>query len=116
MKSTTPLSLMPTTPVAMFDIWKVGIMAFELWSTSLSTITMRNHLWQTQPFFSPKMMQENQRMVTEKLEASMEAGLVMQKALLNSMSGKQAPWWVTSQRTMKPYHQRSSANSRRLAQ
>jgi hypothetical protein len=54
-------------------------------------------------------------MVTEKLEASMEAGLVMQKALLNSMNGKQAPWWVTSQRTMKPYHQRSSANSRRLA-
>ncbi|BBI48107.1 hypothetical protein HORIV_05280 [Vreelandella olivaria] len=50
-----------------------------------------------------------------KLEASIEAGLVMQKALLNSMSGKQAPWWVTSQRTMKPYHQRSSANSRRLA-
>lgn len=45
----------------------------------------------------------------------MEAGLAMQKALLNSMSGKQAPWWVTSQRTMKPYHQRSSANSRRLA-
>ncbi|MFS8153809.1 hypothetical protein [Vreelandella titanicae] len=92
MKPTTSLPLMPTPPVAMFDIWKVGIMAFELWSTSLSTITMRNHLWQTQPFFSPK-----------------------KKALLNSMSGKQAPWWVTSQRTMKPYHQRSSANSRRLA-
>lgn len=115
MKSTTPLSLIPTTPVAMFDIWKVGIMAFELWSTSLSTITMRHQLWQTQPFFSPNMMQENQKMVTEKFEASMEAGFEMQKALFNSMSGKQAPWWVTSQRAMKPYHQRSSANSRRLA-
>ncbi|MGP9569238.1 hypothetical protein ACT3RP_17530 [Halomonas sp. AOP5-B2-8] len=116
MKHSSTLSLVPTTPVAMFDIWKVGLMACELWSTSLSTITMRNHLWQTQPFFSPKMMQEHQRMVTEKLEASMEAGLVMQKALFNSMNGQLAPWWVTSKRTMKPYYQRSSANSRRLAQ
>ncbi|MGO2243225.1 MAG: hypothetical protein ACTH5D_15850 [Halomonas sp.] len=116
MKRSSTLPLVPTTPVAMFDIWKVGLMACELWSTSLSTITMRNHLWQTQPFFSPKMMQENQRMVTEKLEANMEAGLVMQKALFSSMNGQLAPWWVTSKRTMKPYHQRSSANSRRLAQ
>jgi hypothetical protein len=115
MKSSTMLPLMPTTPLAMFDVWKAGLMAFELWSTSLSTITMRNHLWQTQPFFSPKMMKENQKMVTEKLEASIEAGLEMQKALFNSMNGQLAPWWVTSQRTMKPYHQRSSANSRRLA-
>lgn len=115
MASTSPQSLIPTTPMAMFDVWKVGIMAFELWSTSLTTITMRQHLWQTQPFLSPQMMQENQRMITEKLEASMEAGLVIQKALFNSMSGRQAPWWVTSQRTMKPYHQRSSANSKRLA-
>lgn len=115
MKPTTPLSLIPNTPLAMFDIWKVGLMAFELWSTSLSTITMRNHLWQTQPFFSPKMMKENQKMVTEKLEASMEAGLEMQQALFNSMNGQLAPWWITSQRTMKPYHTRSSANSRRLA-
>ncbi|MCL5425050.1 MAG: hypothetical protein M1154_05375 [Gammaproteobacteria bacterium] len=113
-RSTTP-PMLPTSPLAMFDIWKAGVMAFELWSTSLSTITMRNHLWQTQPFFSPKMMQENQKMVTEKLEASMEAGLEMQKALFNSMNGNLAPWWITSQLTMKPYHQRSSANSRRLA-
>lgn len=115
MKRTTTPPMLPTSPLAMFDIWKAGVMAFELWSTSLSTITMRNHLWQTQPFFSPKMMQENQKMVTEKLEASMEAGLEMQKALFNSMNGNLAPWWITSQRTMKPYHQRSSANSRRLA-
>ncbi|CAN0570497.1 unnamed protein product, partial [Ectocarpus sp. 12 AP-2014] len=97
MKRTTTSPMLPTTPLAMFDIWKAGIMAFELWSTSLSTITLRNHLWQTQPFFSPKMMQENQKMITEKLEASMEAGLEMQKALLNSMNGNLAPWWITSQ-------------------
>ncbi|KUJ88214.1 MAG: hypothetical protein XD36_1426 [Halomonas sp. 54_146] len=115
MKHSSTLPLMPPTPLAMFDIWKAGQMAFELWSTSLSTITLRNHLWQTQPFFSPKMMKENQRMVTEKLEASMEAGLEMQKMLFNSMNGQVAPWWITSQRAMKPYHQRSSANSRRLA-
>lgn len=115
MKSSNAVPLMPTTPLAMFDVWKAGLMAFELWSTSLSTITMRQHLWQTQPFYSPQMMKENQKMVTEKLEASMEAGFEMHKALLSSMSGQFAPWWITSQRTMKPYHRRSSANSRRLA-
>ncbi len=61
MKSSTMLPMMPTTPLAMFDVWKAGLMAFELWTTSLSTITMRNHLWQTQPFFSPNMMKENQK-------------------------------------------------------
>ncbi|MBR2515058.1 MAG: hypothetical protein IKE45_13815 [Halomonas sp.] len=115
MKSTTPLSLMPNSPVAMLDIWKAGFMAFELWSSSLSTIAMRQQLWQTQPFFSPSMMRENQRMVTEKIEASMEAGLVVQKTLFSAMSGNYAPWWVTSQKTMKPYQRRSSANSRRLS-
>jgi hypothetical protein len=115
MKHSSTQQLMPTSPLAMFDVWKAGLMAFELWSTSLSTITMRQHLWQTQPFFSPQMMKENQKMVSEKLEASMEAGLEMQKALFNSMNGQFAPWWITSQRTMKPYHRRSSANSRRLA-
>ncbi|MGM0834433.1 hypothetical protein M0220_07430 [Halomonas qinghailakensis] len=102
-------------PLAMFDIWKAGLMAFELWSSSLTTIAMRQQMWQTQPFFSPSMMRENQRMVSEKMEASAEAGLVMQKTLINAMSGQYAPWWVTSQKAMKPYHRRSSANSRRLS-
>ncbi len=104
-----------TPPTAMFDLWKVGMMGMELWSSSLSTIAMRQQLWQTQPFFSPAMMRENQRMVTEKIEASMEAGLVMQKAVLSAMSGRYAPWWITSQKAMQPYHRRSSANSRRLS-
>ncbi|WP_404344413.1 hypothetical protein [Vreelandella venusta] len=104
-----------TPPTAMFDVWKVGMMGMELWSSSLSTIAMRQQLWQTQPFFSPSMMRENQRMVTEKIEASIEAALVMQKAFFSAMSGQYAPWWITSQKAMKPYHQRSSANSRRLS-
>jgi hypothetical protein len=115
MKRNTTTSFMTISPLAMFDMWQAGLMAFELWSTSLSTITMRNHLWQTQPFYSPKMLKENQKMVTEKLEASVEAGLEMQKTMFNTMNGQLAPWWITSQRAMKPYHQRSSANSRRLA-
>lgn len=67
-----------------------------------------------QPFFSPSMMKENQR-VTEKLEASMEAGFAMQKTLLNMLSGQHVPWWVTSRQAMQPCHLRSSANSRRLS-
>ncbi|RUR32982.1 hypothetical protein [Vreelandella nanhaiensis] len=115
MKSAIQPALMPMSPVAMLDVWKVGIMAIELWTSSFSTITQRNQLWQTQPFFSPRMMKENQRMVTEKLEASMEAGFAMQKAFLNMLGGQHAPWWVTSRQAMQPYHRRSSANSKRLA-
>ncbi|MGR4066595.1 hypothetical protein OCT51_01945 [Halomonas sp. LR3S48] len=107
--------LMPYTPAAMLDIWKLSVMAFELWSTSFSTIAMRNGLWQTQSPTSPGMLKENQRMVTEKLEASMETGFEIQKAMLQMAFGQTAPWWVTGRRTMTPYHRRSSANSRRLS-
>ncbi|WP_447554832.1 hypothetical protein [Vreelandella sp. EE22] len=113
MKHTPTLFNAPFLP--MMGIYKAGVMALELWSTSLSTISMRQQLWQTQPFFSPMMMLENQRMVTEKIEAGMEAGLVMQKAFFNAMDGHYAPWWVTSQNALSPYHSRSRANSRRLA-
>ncbi|WP_394426039.1 hypothetical protein [Vreelandella stevensii] len=110
----TPLPML-TPPLMLLDLWKAGIMGMELWSSSLSTISMRQQLWQTQPFFSPAMMRENQRMVTEKIEASVEAGLIMQKVLFSAMRGQYAPWWTTSQQAMKPYHRRSSANSRRLS-
>ncbi|UYG00017.1 MULTISPECIES: hypothetical protein [unclassified Halomonas] len=110
--SATPFSA-PFVP--MMGIYSATMMALELWSTSLSTIAQRQHLWQTQPFFSPGMMLENQRMVTEKMEASIEAGMAMQKAFFGAMNGHYAPWWVTSQKTMSPYHRRSRANSRRLS-
>ncbi|MBZ5489203.1 hypothetical protein HW452_16910 [Halomonas aquamarina] len=115
MKRATQPALIPMSPFALLDVWQVSVMAFELWTSSFSTIARRNQLWQTQPFFSPRMMKENQRMVTEKLEASMEAGLAMQKTFLDMLDGRHAPWWVTSRQAMQPYHQRSSANSRRLA-
>lgn len=115
MKNTSNAALIPQTPAAMMDIWKLGIMAFELWSTSLSTINMRQNLWQTQQPNSAGMMKENQRMVSEKLEAAMETGLEMQKAMLGMAFGRQTPWWVTGRKAMVPYHRRSSANSRRLS-
>ncbi|WP_043530919.1 hypothetical protein [Litchfieldella xinjiangensis] len=105
----------PLSPAHAFDVWRVGVMAFELWTSSVSTIAMRNNLWYTQAPFSPRMITENQRMVTEKIEASMETGLEMQKAWLGMFSGKQTPWWETTRLTMTPYHRRSSANSRRLS-
>lgn len=115
MKNPSHIPVVPMTPTAMMDVWKVGVMAFELWTSSVFTIAMRNNLWYTQVPTSAKMMAENQRMVTEKLEAGMETGLEMQKAMLGMFTGRQTPWWVTTRRTMTPYHRRSSANSRRLA-
>jgi hypothetical protein len=108
-------AFVPFTPAAFFDVWKVGIMSFELWATSLSTIALRNNLWYTQVPTSARMMKENQRMVTEKLDASMEVALEMNKAMLGMFSGQYTPWWVTSRRALKPLHRRTTANSRRLS-
>ncbi len=107
--------LIPVTPAAMMDVWKLGVMMAELWTSSFSTIAMRHNLWQTQSPASARMIKENQRMVSEKIEAGMETGLVLQKAMLGMMFGQTTPWWVTSRRSMQPYHRHSSANSRRLS-
>lgn len=115
MSKTNQFPGFPMNPADMFDVWKVGITAFELWSTSLSTIAMRNNLWSTQAPTDARMIKENQRMVTEKLEACMEVGFEMQKAMLGMATGQYSPWWVTSQRAMKPLHRRTTANSRRLS-
>lgn len=103
------------SPLMLFDAWKVGVMATELWATSLTTIALRNQLWYTQMPTSARMMKENQRMVTEKLEAGMEIALEMHKAMFGLASGRYAPWWVTSRRTLTPLHRRTTANSRRLS-
>ncbi len=107
--------LVPFTPAALFGAWKVGVIAFELWSTSLATIAMRSQLWATQAPTSARMMKENQRMVTEKLDGGLEVGLELQKAWFGMLFGQSSPWWITGHRTLKPLHRRTTANSRRLA-
>lgn len=108
-------SLIPLTPLAMLDAYKVGVMAMEMFSSAFSTIALRNNMWLTQPPTSAAMIEENQSMVTEKLQAGMEVGLEMQKNLLNMSSGKFYPWWVTGRRALRPLHRRTTANSRRLS-
>ncbi|MFD2192339.1 hypothetical protein [Pistricoccus aurantiacus] len=108
-------SLVPLTPLAMMDVYNVSMMAMEMLSSATSTITLRNNLWLTQFPTSPEMMQENQLMVTEKMQASMEVGLEMQKNLLDMSAGKFYPWWVTGRRALRPLYYRTTANSRRLS-
>jgi len=54
-------------------------------------------------------------MVTEKLDAGFEVAAQLQQSLFSLCTGSCAPWWETGQRTLEPYHRRSTANSRRLA-
>ena len=114
-KNTRMSAIVPTTPTAMFDVFKLGNMATELWATALSTINSRVFLWETKSPLDPKMMKENQRMVSEKLAASWEVGMEMQKAWMNMLSGGKTPWWKTGQRTIKPLHKRTTANAKRLS-
>ncbi|MCL1477622.1 hypothetical protein MIH18_19240 [Marinobacter sp. M3C] len=107
--------IVPATPAAISDVWKLSQMATEFWSSAFSTINSRVLLWETKSPLDPTMMQENQRMVNEKRAASWEVGLEVQKAWLNMLSGGQTPWWTTGQRTLKPLHQRTTANAKRLS-
>lgn len=115
MSKNQQFSVFPMNPADMFAVWKVGVTAFELWTTTLSTIGQRQTLWSTQAPTDAKMIKENQRMVTEKLEACMEVGFEMQKAMLGMATGQFSSWWITSQRAMQPLHRRTTANSRRLS-
>lgn len=116
MRQTSALDpLMPFSPAALSGIWSVSLMTYELWTSSLSTIALRNNLWCTRVPTSPTMLDENQRMVTEKLDAGIEVAAQLQQSLFSLCTGTYAPWWETGQRTLEPYHRRSTANSRRLA-
>ena len=108
-------SIVPVTPSAMFDVWKLGQMATEFWCSAFFTINSRMLLWEMKSPLDPSMMQENQRMVNEKMAAGWEVGQEVQKAWLNMLSGGQTPWWTTGQRTLKPLHQRTTANAKRLS-
>lgn len=108
-------AMFPMTPTAMFDVWKLGTMTIEMWSTAFSTINSRTEMWETKSPCDPRMMVENQRMVAEKLAASWEVGFEMQKAWMNMLSGGQTPWWKTGRCTLKPLHRRTTANSKRLS-
>jgi len=109
------LSVVPTTPAAVTEVWKLGQMTSEFWSSAFSTIKSRTFLWEAKSPLDPKMIHENQRMVTEKLAASWEVGLEVQKAWLNILLGGQTPWWTTSRRSLKPLHKRTTANAKRLS-
>ncbi|MFD2191538.1 hypothetical protein [Pistricoccus aurantiacus] len=109
-------SIIPLTPLAMMDAYKVSLMTMEMLSSAFSTIVLRNNMWLTQAPHSASMLEENQLMVTEKLQASVEVGLEMQKNLINLSAGKFHPWWVTGRRALRPFYHRTTANSRRLSQ
>jgi len=108
-------SVIPSTPAAVSDVWKLGQMTFDFWSSAFSTINSRTLLWKTKSPLDPKMIQENQRMVTEKLAATWKVGLEVQKAWLNILLGGQTPWWISSRRSLKPLHKRTTANAKRLS-
>ncbi len=113
-KSIRNSKIIPTTPSAALDVFRLGTQTFEMWFSAAATINARVGLWMTTSPFDAEMIKENRRMVSEKLEASREIGLEMQKARKNMLTGGQTPWWTTSNRTLKPLHKRTTANSKRL--
>ncbi len=99
------------------EAWRLGWMISEMWMTSAYNVMSRTSwLSGAMPGSSPTgraAMSEWQRMWSEKLMASMEVGLELQRASYKMMLGSFNPWQVGS-RTIAPLHRRSVSNSRRL--
>lgn len=107
-------AFIPTTPAARSDVLKLGGMVLETFPAAFSTIGMRTGLLVTQSPLNPEMMKENRRMVFEKVTGFCEAGLEVQVAWLSMLSGDRTPWWTSGERILKPLHERTVANSKRL--
>jgi hypothetical protein len=90
----------------------------EMWMTSAYNVMSRTSwLSGAMPGSSPTgqaAMSEWQRMWSEKLLASMEVGMELQRAGYQMMLGSFNPWH-TGSRMLAPLHRRSVSNSRRLA-
>ncbi len=114
-KNTHMSAMIPMQPTAMSDAWDLGTETLEIWSAAFSTISSRTHLWQTQSPFDPKMMRENEQMVSEKLSATWEVGVEIQKAWMGMLSGDHGSVFSASRSVLKPIHRHTVANSKRLA-
>lgn len=114
-KNTHMSAMIPMQPTVLSDAWSLGTEALEIWSAAFSTINSRTHLWQTQSPFDPRMMRENEQMVTEKLSATWEVGMEIQKAWMDVLSGEQTSVWAAGRNVLEPIHRHTTANSKRLS-
>ncbi len=100
------------------EAWRLGWMVSELWMTSAFNIAARTSwLGGMTPGADPAgaaALREWQRMWTEKLLAGWELGFEMQRAGVDLALGRFDPLHSGS-RMLRPYHRRTTGNSRRLA-
>ena len=96
------------------EAWHFGVMAFELFTTALTTISLRCWGYTVGwPADSQKMNAEGQRMVDEKIDANMEYFTFWMQLVSNPYAGIENPWGA-GRALMAPYHQRTCANAHRL--
>jgi hypothetical protein len=100
------------------EAWRIGWTMNELMLTSAFNIWSRSAwLGGLAPGFDPTgsaALREWQRMWSEKVFAGLELGLEMQRAGMDLAMGRFDPWGTTA-RMLRPYHRRTTGNSRRLA-
>lgn len=104
--------------LAPYEAWRLGWMVSELWMTSAYNIVSRTSwLSGSLPGADPSghaALGEWQRMWSEKVLASVEMAMELQRAGIDLWLGKLDPWRSGS-RILEPLHRRTVSNSRRLA-
>lgn len=106
--------LRPTTTAAPWDAWRLGWMVGELWMTSAYNIASRTSWLSTADPTGAAAWREWHRMLSEKMVASFEVGMEIQRASYDFWAGR-FDIWRHGTRVLRPLHQRTVSNSKRLA-
>lgn len=114
MKITANPLLTPTTAAAPWDAWTLGWMVTEMWVTSAYNIASRTSWLSTADPTGAAAWREWQRMLSEKMMASLEVGMEIQRASYDFWTGR-FDIWNQGTRVLRPLHRRTVSNSKRLA-
>ena len=96
------------------DAWRFSAMVIELWTSAITTISMRCLGYTTGwPGDSRKLNTEGIRMIDEKIDANLEYFTLWMQLASNPLVGIEKPWRA-GQALIAPYHQRTRANAHRL--
>lgn len=93
--------------------WNLMQSMTELWWNVPMVIALRSQQWWLSDPKAKRQVRENQRMVTEKLDAMIEIGFAWQRSILSFWLGNFDPWRSSTQ-MLRPWQRRVTANARRL--
>ena len=99
---------------SMNDYLRVNQMAMQTWTACMQTICLRSEMMSTHSPFSPRVINENIKMSTEKIAASFEVYSQLQASTYDIYHGKYDPLSAWENLLM-PINKKAVKNAQRLS-